>query len=943
MAESLKIGDVFSGCKILHRCGKGAYGVVYLAENAINQKIVIKLVMTDGQSNREIQGVRYYMRVSGTHPNLLQISHIGEMEDGFFYVMEAADNLNTDGTEYVPATLGNMLRQGKQFPPEEAIRIIRELLHGLTALQNAKLVHRDIKPDNIIFVNGVAKLSDPGLVAEADSQVSLAGTPGFIPPEIIERVQPADIKSDFYAIGKVFYCMVTGYPPEEYPHLPTELGLEVRRQLFPILSRLCNSNPSKRFNTVDEILKNLPERLKSPTWLEKKYKTFLDWKTLNREQYRLFASIPIILLLLVIAFFCGNLYYKKQQKVKRATLQLRVINFRGINKDRHELIAFQLKTMLPDQLSSYLAKDKALKDAEKSGNWQKAVELKEGLQKQLKAAAVRLLPAIPEKNKSIQEDFAFAGKARGYLTTPLYAYLPESDRKKYEKSLAEFEKALYADWKGPRCSGEWENFQNYNYRMVFVPPGAVELDHNKKLVTIPYHFWMAKNEVSSAYFSQMTGIAPQYSPHTGTPVERVLWNDILYYCYSVTRVLQSYNTLPPGYIVRPPTEAEWEYAAKNAWLGKDRTPFAQRAVISANANNRTYPGGSKQPNKLGLNDIYGNVYEVVAPVEAPRMQHSVVIRGGSFRTQEKACYKRIENLKYQNVPYDIGLRIVIAPGDISYFEKNFFLGGATQMRSHGKVFELVGENFSCFDWKNSEQLCRLLGGRLAEVDSPDLLQKIIKQMPLAGAGWPCFIGGRKINGKWRWIDSGKEIDFDKKHLKTRFKNADYLTLKVKNWNPQDAAARSGIFLCEWDEKTYTQRNKQLFENKKLPLEALRFTIGNRRFMLIKSSMAWYTAKRFCELLGGQLACLETPEIRKEVIRKVADYSSSHILLGGYAKWDSWYWLTGQEIKENLLLEKSMIIPTKNRNFITLKNGKFYNSQFSKLFLCEWRESISSSN
>ena len=765
MAETLKVGDVFSGCKILHRCGRGAYGVVYLAENAINQKIIVKLVTTDGHSNREIQGVRYYMRVSGTHSNLLQISHIGEMEDGFFYMMEAADNLNTDGTEYCPATLGNMLRQGKRFTPEEAIRIIRELLHGLTALQNAKLVHRDIKPDNIIFVNGVAKLSDPGLVVEADSQVSLAGTPGFIPPEIIERVQPADIKSDFYAIGKVFYCMVTGYPPEEYPHLPSEMGIEVRRQLFPILSRMCNSNPSKRFSTVDEILKNLPEKLKSPTLLEKKYKAFLDWKALNRERYRLLVSIPVILLLLVITWYCGNKYYKKQQDLKRATMQLRVINFRSINKDRHELIAFQLKTMLPEELNTYLANDKALGEAEQSGNWKKAVKLKNQLEKQLESAAIRLLPAIPEKSKGFQADFAFAGKARGYLTTPLYGYLPESHRKKYEGSLKKFENALYADWNGPRCSGEWENLQNYNYRMVFVPPGAVELDHNKKLVPIPYHFWIAKDEVPSSYFSQMVGVSPQHSPHAGTPVERVLWNDILYYCYSVTRVLQSYNTLPPGYIVRPPTEAEWEYAAKNAWLGKDRIPFAQRAVIKDNANNRTYPGGTKQPNKLGLNDIYGNVYEVVAPLEPPGMQHAVIIRGGSFRTAEKACYGRIEYQKYQNIPYDTGFRVVVAPGDISYFEKNFFLGGATQMRSHGRVFELVGENYGCFDWNRAEQLCRLLGGRLAEPDSPELLQAILKGMPLAGKGWPCFVGGRKTDGKWHWLSSGKEIAFGKKYLK----------------------------------------------------------------------------------------------------------------------------------------------------------------------------------
>lgn len=943
MVDLLKAGDIFSGCKILYQCGKGAYGVVYLAQDAIEHKIAIKVVTTDGNFARELQGVRNYMPVSGTNPNLLKIMHVGEMDSGFFYTMEAADNLCEDDTEYVPATLGNMLRQGKRFTPEEAIRIIRELLQGLTALQNAKLVHRDIKPDNIIFVNGIAKLSDPGLVAEADSRVSLAGTPGFIPPEIIERVQPVDIKSDFYAIGKVFYCMVTGYPPEEYPHLPADMEIEIRRQLFPVLSRMCNNNPSKRFSTAEEILKNLPEELQSPTWLEKKYKIFLNWKTLNREKFRTMLYLLAASLLLLIIGSGTMLFLKKQEKVKLASLQMKVINFRNINQHRKELIPFQFRIMMPNQLSSFLKNDQALQSAVRTKNWQKAVEICNALQEQLQSSAKKLLPVIPEKyNNDFQQGFATVGKARGFLSTPLYSYLPEADKKEYEKQLARFENKVFAGWSGPRCSGTWENFQNYDYHMVFVPPGAVELDHNKKTVHIPYHFWMAKNEVPHAHFTRMSGVAPQRSPYPGTPVERVLWNDVLYYCYSMTTVLKTQNTLPPGYIVRPPTEAEWEYAAKNAWLGKDTIPFANRANIKSNSQNRTQPSGIKSPNKLGINDIFGNVHEIVKPLEPTKMKHCIVIRGGSFLSTEKKCYGRTECLKYQNIPYDIGFRFVVAPGDMSYFEQNFFMGGSNQLRSHGRVFELIGENYGCFDKEKSEQLCLLLGGRLAEPDSPDLLQKIFTEMPLSAAGWPCFIGGKKSNNKWIWSRTGKTINCGKRS-KSQAKDTDFPGIHGKRLTMLNSNAKSGIFLCEWDEKTYPLRNKQLQESKKLPLEALRFTIGNRRFMLIKSNMAWYTAKRVCELLGGQLACLETPEIREKVIKKLSDYNSYHILLGGYAKWDDWFWLTGEKISLNLQVNKDIPIPTKNRNFITLKNGAFYNSQYSNLFLCEWRDNISSSN
>lgn len=941
MIGLLEIGGSFSGCKLLQKCGKGAYGIVYLAENAIGQKIIIKFVGTNGKPQRELQGVRYYMRVSGTHPNLLQIFHVGEMEEGFFYTMEAADDLALESGVYTPATLGNMIRDGKCFSPREAICIIRELLNGLGALHKANLVHRDIKPDNIIFVNGIPKLSDPGLVTEAGSQGTLVGTPGYIPPEIIADGGQADLKSDLYAIGKVFYCMVTGNSPREYPHLPETLPLEVRRQLFPVLCRMCNSSPGRRFSSVQEFLERLPEKLEPPTFLENKYKSFLVWRSFHREELRRRLMILAGLLLLGFFSFTGWCFYEKQEKAKIAQWKKCVRDFQLINQDRKELIPFQIRIMLPELFRLWQTQEESLRKAADNGDWKKAAQIAASLKNFLSSAAGKALPAVPEKSGDFAGDTAILGKACGFLTTPLYAYLPEDKKKEFQGKLSGSSRSIYAHWEGPRCGREWSDFQNYAYSMVFVPPGAVRMDHNKKIHKIPYHFWMGKNEVSHAHYTRMIQCSPQHSAHAGTPVERVIWNDVLYYCYVVTNLMKSNNTLPPGYIVRIPTEAEWEYAAKNAWLGKDKTPLSQRAVIRSNSRNRTWPGGSKVQGKLGINDIYGNVYEIVSPMEEPAMKHSVIIRGGSFRTTERACRKRIEYLKYQHIPYDVGFRIVVAPGDMSYFDREFFQGGSNMLRSHGRVFELLGENYGCFDWQRSEQLARLLNGTLAEPDSPELLHEIIKELPLAAGSWGCFIGGRKRNGKWHWISSGKEINFGK-WTKSPFKKGEYLTLKSKTWNPE-TDRRSGIFLCQWDEKAFSGRNHHLQKREKLPLELLRFTIGKRSFLLVDSSMAFYTAKRFCELLGGRLACLDTPELREEVRKKLAPFHSRHILLGGYAKRDSFYWLTGEKITFSLLKNKDIPIPTVNRNFVTLKDGLFYNSQYSRLFLCEWSEHIFSSN
>lgn len=225
MSAVLNKGDIFSGCRILAECGKGAYGVVYLAENAIGQKIVIKLVTSSGHSDREFRGLKHYIPVSGTHPNLLQVFHVGKFADGFYYTMEAADNLNDSGDFYRPATLGNMLREGRKFSPEYAVRVTRELLGGVSAMHRANLVHRDIKPDNIIFVNGKAKLSDPGLVTEAGQPETFAGTPGFIPPECIADALPATRAMIFMLWVKSF----TAWSPA------------ILRESTPICRKICAS------------------------------------------------------------------------------------------------------------------------------------------------------------------------------------------------------------------------------------------------------------------------------------------------------------------------------------------------------------------------------------------------------------------------------------------------------------------------------------------------------------------------------------------------------------------------------------------------------------------------------------------------------------------------------------------------------------------------------
>ena len=204
--------------KLLQEAGRGAFGVVYWAENTITgQKTALK-ILSGKQAQRELAGLIRYRECR--HANLLQIHHIDRLPDGrLFYTMDAADNCAASG--YEADTLANR----GQLAAEELRQIILHILDGLEVLHNKKLIHRDIKPENILFINGEPILGDIGLTANFSS-ASIAGTWQYLPPEVISGQRPPDASSDLYALSRVAYTVLTGYAPGKYPALPGKLPPE---------------------------------------------------------------------------------------------------------------------------------------------------------------------------------------------------------------------------------------------------------------------------------------------------------------------------------------------------------------------------------------------------------------------------------------------------------------------------------------------------------------------------------------------------------------------------------------------------------------------------------------------------------------------------------------------------------------------------------------------
>ena len=234
-------GDTICNCTLLQKCGEGAYGEVWLVRDAIGTNIALKIIKNGGRySERELAGLKNYKDCN--HPNLLKIRYVEITDEQIICIMDAADDLNHGNGEYQPDTLANRLRKYGRLDGKEITDMLDGLLAGLEELHKHGLVHRDIKPDNILWVNGRATLADVGLIA-FEGAGSLVGTPGFLSPRVLEG-NPAEASDDFYALGKVIYCALTGLAVSEYPSLPIDVTISMDGNLNKALRESC-SHPVK--------------------------------------------------------------------------------------------------------------------------------------------------------------------------------------------------------------------------------------------------------------------------------------------------------------------------------------------------------------------------------------------------------------------------------------------------------------------------------------------------------------------------------------------------------------------------------------------------------------------------------------------------------------------------------------------------------------------------
>lgn len=310
--------------ELLRPIGRGAYGEVWIARSVTGQFRAVKIVRRssfeeDRPFEREFEGIRRFEPISRRHDSQVDILHVGRGENYFYYVMELADDQSSGGQidpdNYHPRTIKSDLVFRGRIPFEECLAVGVALTTALENLHQNGLVHRDVKPSNIIFVNGVAKLADIGLVTGLDRTRSFVGTEGFAAPE-----GPGSPQADLFSLGKVLYEMATGKDRQEFPELPADLREFPDRaglvELNAVILRACRHDPKDRYPSATQMRTEL-ELLQSGRSLAR-----LHWV---QQRLRWVGRAAGALALLTFALMGGWFYHARHNRVLLQLAQERAL------------------------------------------------------------------------------------------------------------------------------------------------------------------------------------------------------------------------------------------------------------------------------------------------------------------------------------------------------------------------------------------------------------------------------------------------------------------------------------------------------------------------------------------------------------------------------------------------------------------------------------------
>lgn len=320
----LNVGDNFGDYKVVSLLGKGGMASVFLLEGASGNKVAAK-ILDDTKDVAHEDKIRFVREAnlakSIVHKNLIEVYDVGEDPDtGLCYIL----------MEYVDGgSLEDRIAKSKgPFSPIEAARIVRQVADVLEVARRKGVVHRDIKPGNVMFNSeGEVKLADMGIARDlknSDKSLTVTnastmiGTPAYMAPEQVIDSHNVDIRADIYALGIMFYEMLAGKRPTSGLDLMEIIrraiageGVEdilkvksdIPAPLAKLVMRMCEVDRKKRISTPIEIAIELKHFLSDPTTtIERDFP--IKIRRFNKTHLIVGAAIVSVLGVILVVFAC---------------------------------------------------------------------------------------------------------------------------------------------------------------------------------------------------------------------------------------------------------------------------------------------------------------------------------------------------------------------------------------------------------------------------------------------------------------------------------------------------------------------------------------------------------------------------------------------------------------------------------------------------------------
>jgi serine/threonine-protein kinase len=257
------------GYELLAPIASGGSGTVFKGQDPVTGALVaIKVLSAAGAQSR---GTERFLREAQVacqlqHPNLVRGLTVGREDGLYFFVMELVQG----------QSVGDLLRRIGRFEELQAVRIARAVCSALECARRHAIVHRDIKPDNILIESGgLVKLCDLGLARPFGRPTTVTttgiavGTPRYISPEQARGDQNVDHRSDLYSLGVTLFHMVVGYPPFDGETGMVILSKHIYEEVPPVRARRPHLSPELEFVALRATRKNAADRYETAGDMER--------------------------------------------------------------------------------------------------------------------------------------------------------------------------------------------------------------------------------------------------------------------------------------------------------------------------------------------------------------------------------------------------------------------------------------------------------------------------------------------------------------------------------------------------------------------------------------------------------------------------------------------------------------------------------------------------